>query len=124
MWPIAFSVEDSSEPQQVVQSKSTRLGARQARLPVVRAQDRALAPPEEPNQNLSDDRTADRSQAPPVTEDRCFGENVVPERCVIRARLAANKIAERRRLATSPRSCIDGRVPGGRSQNATPRFQG
>ena len=43
---------------------------------------------------------------------------------VIRARLAANKIAERRRLATSPRSCIDGCVPGGRSQNATPRFQG
>ena len=42
----------------------------------------------------------------------------------IRARLAADKIAERRNRAASPRDHVDGCVPGCRSENVAPPSQG
>jgi hypothetical protein len=42
----------------------------------------------------------------------------------IRAALAAEKMAERRNRAASPRVYMDGYVPGGRSENITPPPQG
>lgn len=42
----------------------------------------------------------------------------------IRASLAAEKIAERRNRAASPRDYMDGYVPGGRSENITSPSQG
>jgi hypothetical protein len=42
----------------------------------------------------------------------------------IRARLAAEKIAERRNRAANPHVYMDGYVPGGRSENIAPPSQG
>ena len=76
-------LKDSGEPQQIRQGERALIGARQGRLPVLRAQDRALAAPHQSDQDLRDDSAADQPQAPAVSEDRRFGQDVVPERRAI-----------------------------------------
>jgi hypothetical protein len=75
--------KNPGDPQQIQQGKSARMGARQAGLPVIRAQDRALATPDQADQYLRHDRTTERSQTLAVLQDGGFGEDVVPERRAI-----------------------------------------
>lgn len=49
------------------------------------------------------------------------GESFEADWLQIRTRLVAEKIAERRNCAATPRDYMDGYVPGGRSENITPQ---
>ena len=46
-------------------------------------------------------------------------ENVETDRSTIRTRLTAEKIAERRKRASSPRVYMDGSLPGGQSVSSS-----
>ena len=54
--------KDPGEPQQVSEGECVRPGARQGGLPAGRGQDRALAAPDQPDEDLGDDRGAYRTQ--------------------------------------------------------------
>ncbi len=72
--------KDPGDPQQIRQGERARLGARQGGLPIRCAQDRVLAAPDQPDQDLRDDRAADRSQTLAILAYCRFREDVVPER--------------------------------------------
>src|SRR3712207_4471267 len=80
------TLKESGEPQQVLEGPAL-LRAGQVWLPgAPRSQYRVRAAPDQPDQDLRDDRAAYRPETPAIAEKRRLGEDVVPERRALQER--------------------------------------